>query len=74
MGLAGDLSRLVQGFIQDLPSSAREKASGTPPSGQHEDIQIALHGLNLNPDQEAQLHQLIRELVRERVAGKEAGK
>jgi hypothetical protein len=72
MGLAEDLSLLVQRFIQSPPPSAREKASATPPSGQHGDIEIALHGLNLDPDQEAQLHHLIRELVHERIAGKEA--
>jgi hypothetical protein len=74
MGLAEDLSLLVQRFIQGSPSRAREKTFALPPSEQHGDIEIALHGLHLDPDQEAQLHHLIRELVQERVADKETSK
>jgi hypothetical protein len=74
MGLAEDLSMLIQKFLQGSAASAREKASAAPGSGQLGDIEIALHGLQLDPDQEAHLHQLIRELVHERVADKTVSK
>ena len=73
MGLAEDLSSLVRRFIQDSPASAAAPAS-PPSAGERGEIGIALHGLTLDPDQEAQLRDLIRELVRERAQGGEAGR
>lgn len=72
MGLAEDLSLVVQGFMQRR-ASARETARTKAPrvSGPDEDIQIALHGLQLEPEAEDELHQAIRELVRDRVARSE---
>ena len=66
MGLDEDLRLLVQAFIQG--SSDRGTAAETSASGADGDIKIALHGLNLTPENERELHQLIRQMVRERVA------
>jgi hypothetical protein len=70
MGLAEDLSLLVQGFMQRPASAARERTRTEAPrvSGRDVDIQIALHGLQLDPEVEDELHQTIREVVRDRVA------
>jgi hypothetical protein len=70
MGLAEDLSLLIQGFMQ-RPASATQERTRTEAlrvSGPDVDIQIALHGLQLDPDAEDELQHLIRELVRDRVA------
>ena len=74
MGLDEDLRLLVQAFIQGSHSSDRQSTPATSASDAHGDIEIALHGLNLAPEEEGELHHLIRELVRKRVAGKEAAK
>ena len=74
MGLDEDLRLLVQAFIQGLHSSDRRKTAARPTSLAHGDIEIALHGLNLAPEEEGELHHRIRELVRKRVTGKEAAK
>jgi hypothetical protein len=72
MGLDEDLRLLVQAFIQGSHSSHRNTALATSASHPKGDIEIALHGLNLAPEQEDKLRHLIRELVRGRTAGKEA--
>jgi hypothetical protein len=74
MGLDEDLRLLVQAFIQGSRSSDRQTTPATLASDVHGDIEIALHGLNLAPEEEGELHHLIRELVRKRVASKEATK
>ena len=72
MGLAEDIGLLVQEFL-----SARESGAKEQPPAQSEaraDIEIALHGLNLERDEEVHLHHLIRKLVAERTERKEAEK
>jgi hypothetical protein len=72
MGLDQDLRLLVQSFIRGSHSSARSAAPATSALHPHGDIEIALHGLNLAPEQEEKLRHLIRELVGRRMAGKGA--
>jgi hypothetical protein len=72
MGLDEDLRLLVQAFIRGSHCSDEGMAAETSASSAGEDIKIALHGLNLAPEQERELKQLIRELVRKRVANKGA--
>jgi hypothetical protein len=74
MGLEEDLRLLVQAFIRGSRSCDRETATDALASDVHADIKIALHGLTLAPEEEHQLHHLIRELVRKRAAGKGATK
>jgi hypothetical protein len=69
-GLDEDLRLVVQSFIRDSRSSNRETASKGSVSDAQGAIKIALHGLNLSPKEEQELHHLIREVVRKRVAGK----
>jgi hypothetical protein len=70
MGLAEDLSLLIQGFMQRPASAAQERTRTEAPrlSGPAVDIQFGLHGLQLEPEAEDELQHLIRELVRDRVA------
>jgi hypothetical protein len=72
MGLAEDLTLLVQAFIR-RPASEVQSRQPAPPD-RDDDIQIALHGLDLDPHAEAELHGHIRKLVRDRLAPKEAEK
>jgi hypothetical protein len=74
MGLDEDLRLLVQAFVQGSRSSDRRTTPATSASDAHGNIEIALHGLNLAPEEEGELHRLIRDLVRKRTAGKEAAK
>ena len=74
MGLDEDLRLLVQSFIQCSRSSDRQTTPAVSASDAHGDIEIAVHGLNLAPEEVDELHHLIRELVRKRMAGKEAAK
>jgi hypothetical protein len=74
MGLDEDLRLLIQAFVQGSRCDDRKTPQATPASDAQGDIEIALHGLNLAPKEEAELHRLIRALVRERLAGKEAAK
>lgn len=73
-GLDEDLRLLVQSFVQGSRYRNRETASKALTSDADRDIKIALHGLNLAREREQELHHLIRELVRKRVAGKEETK
>ena len=74
MGLDEDIRLLVQAFIQGSRSCERETAAETSYSEAHGDIKIALHGLNLAPEEERELHHLIRELACKRMGGKGATK
>jgi hypothetical protein len=67
MGLAEDIQLLIQAFIQSPASADRQRAQTSPATDEHGDIEIALHGLKLDPDREAELHRRIRELVRKRL-------
>jgi hypothetical protein len=75
MGVAKDLERLVHAFVQRQASTGTEKirVPETPSSGEEAEIEIALHGLVLEPDVEDELRHLIRGRVREHLAGGEAG-
>ena len=70
MGLAEDVSLLIQGFMQRQASADQGRTRTEAPrvSGPDVDIQIAIPGLHLDPEAEDELHQAIRELVRDRVA------
>jgi hypothetical protein len=68
MGLAQDLSLLIQGLMRS-PSAGRKRtrSEALHVSDSDADVQIALHGLQLDPEAEDEVHQLVRELVRDRV-------
>ena len=76
MGLTRDLEELIHAFVRRPASIGAEKTRvpETPSSGEDEEIGIALHGLELEPDAEAELRHLIRGRVREHLAGGEAGR
>ena len=64
-GLADDVRLLLDAFVRDPASVERERSAAAPaadtdPDG---DVGIALHGLNLGPEDERVLHRLIRGLV-----------
>jgi hypothetical protein len=70
MGLADDVRLLIDAFVRD-PASVVRKRSAAPPAPDADpdgDLGIALHGLNLGPEDERVLHRLIRGLVAERRA------
>jgi hypothetical protein len=69
--LAQDLTLLVQNFRSN-PSTGADQEERAPSPAEHADVEIALHGLNLDADQEARLRQLIRRVVQERAPGGEA--
>jgi hypothetical protein len=65
MGLADDVRLLIDAFVRD-PASVDLKTSGAAPEEDADpdgDVEIALHGLNLGPEDERALHRLIRGLV-----------
>ena len=66
MGLAGEIGLLIQGFIHSPASTTKRRRRHPDP---RDDIEVALHGLKLDPDREAELHHRIRELVRQRLVG-----
>jgi hypothetical protein len=70
MGLADDVRLLLDAFVRDPASVERERsaAAPAPDADPGEDVEIALHGLNLGPEDERVLHRLIRGLVAERRA------
>jgi hypothetical protein len=70
MGLADDVRLLLDAFVRDPASVERERsaAAAAPDADPEEDVGIALHGLNLGPEDERVLHRLIRGLVAERRA------
>jgi hypothetical protein len=70
-GLADDVRLLLDAFVRDPASVEREKSSSAPDEDPGDDIEIALHGLNLGPEDERVLHRLIRGLVAERRAPRE---
>jgi hypothetical protein len=70
MGLADDMRLLLDAFVRD-PASVERKRSApapAPDADPDEEVGIALHGLNLGPEDERVLHRLIRGLVAERRA------
>lgn len=71
MGLADDISLIVHACLHDLASVERQTppTASAPSSDPDADIQIAVHGLNLDRESEHKLQGLIRALVRDRVAG-----
>jgi hypothetical protein len=70
MGLAEDIGLLIQEFLDARESGAEQ---GAPPESEPRgDVGIALHGLNLDRDEEAHLHRLIHKLIEERLERKEA--
>jgi hypothetical protein len=75
MGLTKDLERLIHAFVRRPASSGAEKTRvrEAPGAREEEEIDIALHGLELEPDAEAELRDLIRGRVREYLAGGEEG-
>jgi hypothetical protein len=70
MGLADDVRLLIDAFVRDPASVERERsaAAPAPDADPGEDVEIALHGLNLGPEDERVLHRLVRGLVAERRA------
>jgi hypothetical protein len=70
MGLADEVRLLLDAFVRDPASVERERSAGAPASDADPDgeVSIALHGLNLGPEDERVLHRLIRGLVAERRA------
>jgi len=76
MGLADDVRLLVQGFVRDPDSGEQHGRSSDPTRSSNPglDIQIALHGLGLDPGAERELHGLIQALLHERVASVEPEK
>jgi len=70
MGLADDVRLLIDAFVRDPASVERERsaAAPAPDADPDRDVGIALHGLNLGPEDERVLHSLIRGLVAERRA------
>lgn len=75
VGLARDLEQLVQEFVRRPGSigAERTRVPETPSSGEDEDLDIALHGLGLDPDAETELHHLIRGRILGYLAGGEEG-
>ena len=71
-GWAEDVGLLVQGFVRRRASAdrvrARPDATGEDRGRAEDDIQVSLHGLQLDPEAEDELHRMIRDLVRDRVS------
>jgi hypothetical protein len=65
MGLADEVRLLLDAFVRDPASVERERSADAPASDADPDgeVGIALHGLNLGPEDERVLHRLIRGLV-----------
>jgi hypothetical protein len=63
MGLADDARLLIEAFVRDPRAFAQE----TPPAGDtpepEGDLEIALHGLSLGPEDELLLRSLLRDLI-----------
>jgi hypothetical protein len=76
MGLAEDIAMLVQEFVQHWAPSdeQRSRAAESAPGDTNVDVEIALHGVELDPKARKELHRLIRELVRERTTGEAEAK
>jgi hypothetical protein len=70
MGLADDVRMLLNAFVRDAASVERESSAVAPLADADPDlgVEVALHGLNLGPEDERVLHRLIRGLVAERRA------
>jgi hypothetical protein len=68
MGFADDARLLIEAFVRDPASCRRETPLAADASDSEEDLNIALHGLNLGPEDERVLAGLIRDLLRTRRA------
>lgn len=73
MGLADDVRQLLDAFVRNPASVERERSADAPASDADPDgdVGIALHGVNLGPEDEHVLHRLIRSLIAERRAQRE---
>ena len=76
LGLTRDLEELIHAFVRGPASTGagKTRVRETPGAGEDEEIGITLHGLELEPDAEAELRHLIRGRVREHLADGEAGR
>jgi hypothetical protein len=76
MGLAEDLALLAREFVRRRAPSGeqRSRAAEPAPADTDGEVEIALHGVELDPEAMKELHRLMRELVRERTAGAEEAK
>jgi hypothetical protein len=66
MGFADDARLLIEAFVRDPASCYRETSVAADASDPDADLDIALHGLNLGPEDERVLAGLIRDLLRTR--------
>ena len=75
MGLTRDLEELIHAFVRRPASNGAEKARVREPPrpGEDEEIRIALRGLELDADAEAELRDLIRRRLLEYLADGEEG-
>jgi hypothetical protein len=71
MGLAEDLALLAREFVRrGAPSGEQRSCVAEPaPADMDGEVEIALHGVELDPEAMKELHRLMRELVGERTAG-----
>jgi len=76
VGLARDLEQLVHEFVRRSGSMRAEgtRVPETTRSGEDEELDIALRGLGLDSDAEAELHRLIRGRILGCLAGGEEGR
>lgn len=72
-GLAPDLELLVRAFVH-RPSGPKLTEPGLPDSAANDDIQFAIYGLNLDPDEEEELRRIIRLRIREHLSNEERRK
>jgi hypothetical protein len=68
MGLAEDARLLIEAFVRDPAACDREKALAAAAPDPDGDLDIALHGLHLGPEDQRVLAGLVRDLVRARRA------
>lgn len=74
MGLADDARLLIEAFVRDPASCYREAPVAAAAPDPDVDLDIALHGLSLGPEDERVLAGLIRDLVRQRRAPRGTGR
>lgn len=63
MGLSDDVGLLIEAFVRDPAAFDRGTPPAAPTPDPDGDLAIALHGLNLGPEDERALQRLIRDLV-----------
>jgi hypothetical protein len=72
--LAADVEELIHGFVEQRADSAGptpERTIDTPTISTSDDIAVALHGLALDSELEAELHHTIRAHVRRHLTRRE---